>query len=173
MNDEGIYIPDDIAAEVDAEFAQLDDPALTDIELWEKHLGIDDAETRALFDERLVLKRAGVDLDEPWSDHNNAEPVVTRAFYATHAAKLRNPAPDEQLDPEDEGDRLVVIIEQHMFTRDALRNKFRLRRYEVLRAEQAALHDEQEADARRAALLAIPVVIEGELILAPTRHRSR
>jgi hypothetical protein len=75
--------------------ARIDtDPALTDIEVHEHFLGIDDPEIRAAFDERLVLVRAGLaDGDtSSWSD-----PDAWRRFIGMRAAELRNPAPEKPI----------------------------------------------------------------------------
>lgn len=167
----------------DAEMARIDtDRSRTDIEVHERWLSIDDAEIRAAFDEQLVLERAGlVDPDTNWSDAD-----AWRWFIGVHAAELRNPAPEKPSPPppayvndpnfENNLARTTAHVEHALFSRDALRKHFYTQRYEALRTAQLHEHYDTEREQRQQSVtranLAVPVVIEGELLPA-TRRRSR
>jgi hypothetical protein len=171
-------IEKDATAYADAAMARIDDdPTRSDIELWERHLGIDYAETRALFDERLVMKRAGVNVEPLFNENDRSDAEIAgKTFYAEYAAELRNPAPyvpHHDVVYEADLKKLDEIVVQEALSRDALRKFFYRQRRDVLLAEEAEREREVEQLRMKRERLAIPVVIEGELILAPTRHRSR
>jgi hypothetical protein len=158
------------------EFAKLDDPTLTDIEVWERHLGIDDADIRDEFDRRLVLKRGGVDVEPLFSVNERADAeAVVKTVYAEYAAEQRNPAPHvPHDDPEREANdaKSMVLVVQEAFSREALKRYFFRQRRDAL--QRVAREHEREAEQLRMKRerLATPVVLEGELLPA-TRPRSR
>ena len=154
---------DDQAREyADTEFARIDDPALSDMELWERYLGIDDAETRRLFDAREALKATGTQVDPLFNENEPGDhPFIPKMLYAEHAARLRNPRPTQ---PDPESDKLDAIVTKEAFSRDALKSLLFRQRRDVLRAERDAEEAERIRLAKLRALLASPVTIEGTVI---------
>lgn len=170
-------IEKDATEYAEAEYAKLDDPARSDIELWERFLGIDSPEVRALFDERLVLKRGGIDTEDIWQDMRMyATPddasTAHKAMYAEHAAEMRNPAPTTHVhaDPVIEANdaKLMAMLVDELYTRAALKKWLYKTRRDALRAEQQGECFEREREARQQTVkrvnLATPIVLEGELL---------
>lgn len=154
----------------DREFARIDDPGLSDIEVWEKFHGIDSPEIRATFDERLVLERSGVRLDSLWAGGitmtGDEIDMAWLAMFGMEAAEQRNPAPklppsrqhpngittltdDEAAARAVEHERAYAFMHHEMFSRDALRKHFYGQRYAALRGGQMHEFYEREAELRR------------------------
>jgi hypothetical protein len=171
-------IEKDATEYAEREYAKLDDPALSDIELWERYLGIDDLDIRKLFDERLVLKRGGIEVEELWNDHRlhrtrSGKEAADKAMFAEYAAELRNPAPNTRV-PSPEEERLTAFVLDELYTRVALKKWLCRARHGALRAGQMHEYFEREAEQRRQSkkhvLLATPVTIEGEIVRSPRAY---